>query len=585
MKRLLLLFLLIFPAFASPAKMPIIGVQESGEIFIGLFAELSLELVNGSGRVFFNTMPLAETDTQASARLAVDVACQALEMDCSNKDFLYSINANSPMIGGPSAGSAMAILAMSELSGIKLKNDLAITGTINPDKSIGVVGGIVEKARVCQDYGLKKILIPIGTKYLFENESFTMEIIEVETINDAFSHFTGIAFIEPSNILEKSGFNSFMKIMSEELIENADQLFYEMIEKLNDSYLNNSDFNSINELANSTERQKSEMEGLYNSSNYYSASSYSVQVAINSLYTNYLIDYFLNSSDYEKLSNEFNETINSFEKNFEERLIIDNINDFEAISISIERFFEAKALFNDSFEAFLRNDSFSALYNLAFANVRLKTSESWFGLKDLLKGDLNYFFNQEDFRDLAYTRIENAKTLLNYAKSIQESYYTVSAQEFIDTSLKAYHEGNIAYSLFESLKSISNSNLALSLSGVNEKNLNERINVLMNLASKNINLAESKNVTPILAYSYYEYGENFKDSEPFQAILFFEYSKQFSILSEELAHQAIPKNEKFIAETDSMIIPKISISLLLGMLFSLIILEIYYEAALYNKRK
>ncbi|MDD4353544.1 MAG: ATP-dependent protease, partial [Candidatus Nanoarchaeia archaeon] len=161
MKKLFLLLSLISLSFVScfAANMPILGVQERGGELIGLFASLELNILEGSGRVFFNTMPLAETDTQSSARMAVDVACQTLEMNCDDKDFLYSINANSPLIGGPSAGAAMSILAMSELMGVDLREDAAITGTVNPDKSIGVVGGVVEKAKICQNSGLKAVLI------------------------------------------------------------------------------------------------------------------------------------------------------------------------------------------------------------------------------------------------------------------------------------------------------------------------------------------------------------------------------------------------------------------------------------------
>ena len=92
--------------------------------------------------------------------------------------------------------------------------------------------------------------------------------------------------------------------------------------------------------------------------------------------------------------------------------------------------------------------------------------------------------------------IENAKTLLNYAKSLGESYYSTYAQELIDSSMSAYNKGDIIYSIFQSLKSIANSNLALSLSGVNDKNINERILLLEDLAAKNINYAQSKTLYP-----------------------------------------------------------------------------------------
>lgn len=585
MKRIILGLLLI-SLFSScfAREMTVLGVQERGYEYIGLFANLNLEIINGSGRVFFNTMPLAETDTQASARMAVDVACQTFEINCNDKDFLYSISANSPMIGGPSAGAAMSILAMSELMNADLRTDAAITGTVNPDKSIGVVGGVVEKAKISQDSGLSTILIPKGTKYLFENESLTIEIIEVETINQAYAFFSGIVFSEPSSELNKSSFNEFMKIMADNLIDYANISFNNLI-NTNISKLNNSDSLTLDLLINSTIKDVEKMNELYSQENYYSASSYSVRVGINSLYTTYLIDFFLNNSDLETMIEELNNSINTFENNFKNKLIIDNANDFEAISISIERMFEAKDLLNSTINAFNNNDSINALYNLAFARVRLKTSESWFGLKDLLQGNLYYEFNQNDFSELAYTRIENAKILLNYAKSMQESYYTDSSDDLIDRSVKAYNQGNIVFSLFESLKSISNSNLALSLAGVTDKNLDERINLLMNLAAKNINLAESKNVIPILAYSYYEYGQTFQESDPLQSVIFFEYSKQFSLLSEQLANQVINKESNEVIADYNIMLPKLTISFLIGLLIALLALEVYYENSLHNKRR
>jgi predicted S18 family serine protease len=168
---------------------------------------------------------------------------------------------------------------------------------------------------------------------------------------------------------------------------------------------------------------------------------------------------------------------------------------------------------------------------------------------------------------------------------MQESYYTDSSDDLIGKSVKAYNNGDIVYSLFESLKSISNSNLALSLAGVTDQNLDERIALLTDLAAKNINLAESKNIIPILAYSYYEYGQTFRESEPLQAIIFFEYSKQFSLLSEQLASQAIIKENNESAINYNLLLPKLAISFFIGLLTSLIFLEVYYERALFNKRK
>ena len=406
-------------------------------------------------------------------------------------------------------------------------------------------------------------------------------------MTEAFSFFSGIIFDEPSSEFNKSGFNDFMKIMSENLINYSVSKFNELTYKFNASILNESDSESIKILINSTQGDIDKLNELYSTENYYSASSYSVRVGINSLYSAYVIDYLLNQSDLESMIIELNKSLVDFEKIFDREILIDSINDFEAIGISIERLFEAKGLLNATAEYYLKNDSFNALYNLAFAHIRLKTSESWLSLKDMLTGNMTYKFNQEDFSELAYTRIENAKTLSNYAKSMQESYYTSSADDMIDSSVSAYRRGDIVFSLFESLKSISNSNLALSLAGVTDENLDDRISVLMSLAAKNINLAKSKGVMPTMAYSYYEYGQTFRESDPLQAIIFFEYSKQFSMLSEDLANQVNIKtgNGVMIESEDKQLLAKITISFFIGLLFALTVLEVYYERALRNKRK
>lgn len=66
------------------------------------------------------------------------------------------------MIEGPSAGAALTISTIAALEGKQLNHSVMITGTINPDGTIGPVGGIPAKASAAKDSGAQLFLVPQG---------------------------------------------------------------------------------------------------------------------------------------------------------------------------------------------------------------------------------------------------------------------------------------------------------------------------------------------------------------------------------------------------------------------------------------
>ena len=65
-------------------------------------------------------------------------------------------------IDGPSAGSLMTAAMIAARRGDPVLSDVTMTGTVNPDGSIGPVGGLVEKIRAAMVEGKKTIGYPIG---------------------------------------------------------------------------------------------------------------------------------------------------------------------------------------------------------------------------------------------------------------------------------------------------------------------------------------------------------------------------------------------------------------------------------------
>ena len=62
-----------------------------------------------------------------STRFAKEIACNFLEIDCSKKDFFYTIRSDSTIVGGPSAGSAIAILTTLLLNNQQVNESISIT--------------------------------------------------------------------------------------------------------------------------------------------------------------------------------------------------------------------------------------------------------------------------------------------------------------------------------------------------------------------------------------------------------------------------------------------------------------------------
>ncbi len=85
-------------------KAPAVSRTADGEL-VGVATDFVITVAPGTGHVYVETWPpLAEVDMQASARLAAQIAGKVLGVDMSKYDVFIQIKADSPIIGGPSAG-------------------------------------------------------------------------------------------------------------------------------------------------------------------------------------------------------------------------------------------------------------------------------------------------------------------------------------------------------------------------------------------------------------------------------------------------------------------------------------------------
>ena len=110
---------------------------------------------------------------------------------------------------GPSAGALLTVHLVAAIRGDKLRDDVAMTGTINPDGTIGPVGGLPMKIEGAAKNGKRLVLIPEGQNVeVDERTGRNVNLIEygqsrgvtgrpVSDIWAAYREFTGVTLHQP----------------------------------------------------------------------------------------------------------------------------------------------------------------------------------------------------------------------------------------------------------------------------------------------------------------------------------------------------------------------------------------------------
>lgn len=210
---------------ASISAVAVTPVIESNGFFEttsyqGSILKITVEIRDGTGLVLVNTAIPTGVDFQSSAHTAVMVAQNVTGIDLSKKDVIFSVssgnNKDLQAVDGGSAGGAMTVLLISELLGNQINNQVLMTGTIQPDGTIGPIGEADVKADAAGKYGAKIFLVPQGQAVIpvqncsEKNEGpityqtctteqkplspimeskYGMSVIEINAIQDALKYF------------------------------------------------------------------------------------------------------------------------------------------------------------------------------------------------------------------------------------------------------------------------------------------------------------------------------------------------------------------------------------------------------------
>jgi predicted S18 family serine protease len=162
---------------SAPAVMTVSSRTWPGYEYVGVITELSLEIVPGKGRVLVSTDPLMGEVFQDTAILAKETAEKISGKSLGSYDLIFSISAPAeiPAVDGPSAGAAMCLLVLSLIEHQPIRSDISLTGTIEPDGTVGAIGGLAQKAQAAKDSG--------ATTFLISEENSQMTITETRTVS------------------------------------------------------------------------------------------------------------------------------------------------------------------------------------------------------------------------------------------------------------------------------------------------------------------------------------------------------------------------------------------------------------------
>lgn len=120
----------------------------------------------GTGEVIKGSLWLAGI----TAALQRNTSMSGIEIVIHFKDFT----------DGPSAGGIICLSILTALDGKTMPADFAMTGTIMPDGTIGLVGGVQYKLKAAGKAGIKRVCIPAGRR--FEFDSITKQEVDLNQI-------------------------------------------------------------------------------------------------------------------------------------------------------------------------------------------------------------------------------------------------------------------------------------------------------------------------------------------------------------------------------------------------------------------
>lgn len=548
-------------ALENGVVIPLVADSMSDNGEVGSYLNAQVIVTNGTGHVFVDTNPFTQVDLQGSARIAAMVASDVLGVDEKSYDFYYIIEIDSPMIGGPSAGGALTVATIAAMNNWPIKSGIAMTGMIDPDETIGPVGGIPFKLEAAASHNTTLFLVPQGqlivniTNTTVRRGAFittqsreetvdlnqlgkklNVTVKEVGTIQDAVLEFTGHDISKPS---------INQTVFSTEYLKLLEPLAMQLKNESRNMY-NQASFIQNDLIKNAGDTQN-RADGLVNDKKYYAATSLYFASMVNILTAQWGYEYNQEKNKDQFLANITN-TVEKQIQNSENDLNKSKsggISDVEVIGAAESRITEANNTLENVNNLNNANDIISSL---AFAYERARSAQWWL----TLAVPTGKIIPDEILKERSGWYLSQSQSISTYtAALITESvgHPTISGTGTLtDTTpiQKEIARGYYSGALFDSLQTISRLSTAIGLLGVQDPST--RVKQSAGSAQDAINEARSEGIEPTLAVSAFEYGGTL--TNPFDEIVQYTYAKMVAKTTESLYSRALPGSNQTVVKPE-----------------------------------
>lgn len=157
----------------------------------GVVFPIEVEVINsGTGAISVDVSNVQYEDAfQSAVRTAAAVASDYTGESITDKDVIVRIMGDQnekkmTTIDGGSAGALIAGMLVAALSDRDVNDDVLITGTINPNGTVGRVGSVGEKIEAAIDFGSNTMLVPKAQ----EVDSEKIVVVGVLDIDDVVKY-------------------------------------------------------------------------------------------------------------------------------------------------------------------------------------------------------------------------------------------------------------------------------------------------------------------------------------------------------------------------------------------------------------
>lgn len=538
------LFILAIPAnaqFINESKVTIKAVAvRSGAEPQGAVINITVIVTPGNGKVFVSTIPYTEIDMQGSAQLAALTACDLLGVDFMCHDFFYIIEADAPIVGGPSAGGVMCVATIAALKNLSIKNDVFMTGMIYPDGFIGPVGGIPYKLEAAANNGAKYFLIPKGQRVVYVQEKkeerigpfirisivtkpvdvveygkqLGVDVVEVETVEQALAYYTGYTIEKPKLTFNLTKYSNIMLRLADKMKGDATSLF-EQVKKI----AKDDEIERIQKIIDEAEEN-------YKEGNYYTSTS---KYFVAKIEMRYLLYKHTITND-EELSDEFDRIEKDIE-NLEEYLKNSNsvgVESFQLYGAAEERVSLAEEYLK---KAEMSTNRDKALEYLAYARERVESARVWLSLLSTIKEDVP--IGRDELKRRSQLYLSQAESMIVYAKTIGGQPDLIDeASDDVTVAKTQLDEGMYCGAAISSMEAITKASLSIELIGVEYTRAGRGlIEVKVETAKKSAESAISELeqfVTPILPVAYYEFAKT--NEETIAKLAYYKLSERIAKL-------------------------------------------------------